>query len=49
MAVTETPLITVSDYLAMSVDDGDREYLDGQIQENNVGEWDHSALQSAIA
>lgn len=49
MAVTETPLIIVSDYLAMSFDDGDREYLDGQIQENNVGEWDHSALQSAIA
>ena len=49
MAVTETPLITVSDYLALSFDDGDREYLDGQIQENNVGEWDHSAVQGAIA
>ncbi len=48
MAVTETPLITVSDYLAMSFDDGDREYVDGQIQENNVGELDHSAVQGAI-
>ena len=48
MFATETPLITFHDYLAMSFEDGDREFIDGEIQEINVGEWDHSAVQGAI-
>jgi len=27
----------------------DREYIDGEILERNVGEWEHSDLQTAIA
>src|SRR4051794_28602209 len=49
MTATQPALITVDEYLQTSFEDGDREYVDGEIQEINVGEWDHSAVQSAIA
>ena len=42
-------LISVEDYLHTSFEDGDREYVDGRIVERNVGEVDHSDLQTAIA
>lgn len=42
-------LVTVAEYLNTSFDDGDREYVDGTIVERNVGEVEHSDLQTAIA
>jgi Uma2 family endonuclease len=40
-------LISVEDYLATSYRP-DCDYVDGHIEERNVGEWDHSRLQAAI-
>jgi|SRR5579884_2626193 len=44
------PAITtaVEEYLRTSYPDGDREYVDGEILERNVGEIDHGALQLRI-
>lgn len=42
-------LISVEEYLRTSFEDGDREYVDGRIVERNVGEVDHSDVQTAIA
>jgi len=44
-----TTLVSVEAYLRTSYPDGDREYVDGRIVESNVGEVDHSDLQTAIA
>jgi Uma2 family endonuclease len=41
-------LISPSEYLATSYRP-DRELIDGQLLERNVGEWDHSSLQMAAA
>jgi Uma2 family endonuclease len=41
-------LTSVQQYLAMSFEDGDREYVDGEILERNLGEIDHSDLQGSI-
>ncbi len=41
-------LIPVEEYLSTSFADGDREYIDGEIRERNVGEIDHSDLQSTL-
>jgi Uma2 family endonuclease len=41
--------VPVEEYLRTSYPDADREYIDGRIVERNVGEVDHSDLQSAIA
>jgi len=41
-------LVSVEEYLRTSYSDADREYIDGRIVERNVGEVDHSDLQSAI-
>jgi Uma2 family endonuclease len=41
-------LTSVADYLKTSFDDGDREYIDGELLENNVGEIDHSEVQGRI-
>ena len=43
-----TTLISVEEYLGTSYPDGDREYVDGEIVERNVGEIDHGSLQSRI-
>ena len=43
-----TTLASVEDYLNTSFADADREYVDGRILERNVGEIDHSDLQTAI-
>ena len=40
--------IPVEDYLATSYQDGDREYLDGQVVERNVGEFRHGNTQGLI-
>ena len=44
-----TTLVSVEEYLNTSFSDGDREYIDGQIVERNLGEFDHSDLQTAVA
>jgi Uma2 family endonuclease len=41
-------LVSVEEYLNTSYDP-DREYVDGEIVERSVGEWDHSRLQVAFA
>lgn len=41
-------LISVEEYLATSYEP-DREYIDGQLVERNLGEYDHSNLQTALA
>jgi len=41
-------LISVEEYLATSYRP-DCDYVDGRIEERNLGEWDHSSLQAAIA
>jgi Uma2 family endonuclease len=42
-------LMSVEEYLRTSFSDADREYVDGRIVERNVGEIDHSHLQTQIA
>ncbi len=44
---TET-LISVEEYLATSYSP-DCDYVDGRVEERNLGEWDHANLQTAIA
>jgi Uma2 family endonuclease len=41
-------LVSVEEYLATSFPDGDRDYLEGQILERNMGEVAHSDLQSGL-
>ena len=41
--------VPVEEYLATSFEDGDREYLDGQIVERNVGDNSHSMVQGRLA
>ena len=41
-------LVSVEEYLRTSYPDGDREYVDGEIVERNVGEIDHASLQTRI-
>ena len=42
-------LVPVEEYLEAHYQDGDREYLDGQILERTMGEIDHGDLQGSIA
>jgi Uma2 family endonuclease len=41
-------LVPVEEYLHTSYDP-DCDYVDGEVVERNVGEWDHGELQTAIA
>jgi Uma2 family endonuclease len=41
-------LISVEEYLATSYEP-DREYVDGELVERNLGEYDHSNMQAALA
>lgn len=41
-------LVTIEEYLSASYPDGDREYLDGQVLERNMGESGHARIQSWI-
>ena len=43
-----TTLVEVEDYLSTSYPDGDREYVDGQVVERNLGEIEHASLQTRI-
>jgi len=45
---TPTTLVAVEEYLRTSYSDGDREYVDGQIVERNLGEKDHSRTQREL-
>lgn len=42
------PTMTVEQYLRTSFDGADREYLDGQIVERNMGEWSHGKVQKKM-
>jgi Uma2 family endonuclease len=46
-----TPVLSISveEYLGTSFEDGDREYIDGELQEKARGEIDHSDIQTLIA
>ena len=44
-SVASAILIPVEQYLSTSYDDADREYVDGEILERNLGEIDHSDIQ----
>ena len=46
--MTTATLISVEEYLSTSFPDGDRDYLEGQVLERNVGEVDHSDLQTSF-
>ena len=48
MSMTTATLVPVDEYLATSYEP-DREYVDGQLLERNVGEHDHSLLQTILA
>ena len=41
-------LVSVEEYLETSFEDGDREYVDGELLEYNMGEIDHGDLQGRI-
>ena len=43
-----TTLVSVEEYLRTSFPDADREYVDGRIVERNLGEVDHSDVQSSF-
>ena len=47
MPAQET-LVSVEDYLSTSYEGSDREYVDGQIVERNLGEKDHSRPQRKL-
>jgi len=47
-AMATKPLVAVEEYLRTSFDGPDREYLDGEIVERNVGEKDHSRAQKRL-
>lgn len=38
-------LMSVEEYLRTSFEDGDRDYVDGEVEERNVGERGHSLVQ----
>jgi Uma2 family endonuclease len=40
-------LVSIEEYLSTSYEDGDREYVDGEVLERNLGEIDHSDLQGS--
>ena len=45
----DTTLMPVEQYLATSFPDGDRDYLEGDVLERNIGEVPHSDVQSGLA
>ncbi len=47
--MSTTTLVSVEEYLRTSYSDADREYIDGRIVERNVGEVDHSDVQTNAA
>lgn len=49
MDMATATLVPVEEYLETHYPDGDREYVDGQILERNLGEIDHGDLQTTLA
>jgi Uma2 family endonuclease len=47
MATTTKPLLTVDAYLHSSYSP-DCDYVDGELQERNLGEYDHAEVQAAL-
>ena len=47
MATTSQPTITIDEYLHSSYQP-DRDYVDGELQERNMGEKDHAEVQIAL-
>ncbi len=47
-AMATKPLVSVEEYLRTSFDGPDREYVDGEIVERNVGETEHSRAQRRL-
>jgi Uma2 family endonuclease len=45
---TAAPVISVEEYLSQTYEP-DCDYVDGQLEERNVGEFDHGWLQTALA
>ena len=41
-------LVPLEEYLETSFEDGDCEYVDGVLEENNAGHIDHSDVQGRI-
>jgi len=48
IAVPTTSLVSVEEYLRTSFDGPDREFVDGEILERNVGENPHSEVQARL-
>jgi Uma2 family endonuclease len=48
MPSTANAIVTVEEYLH-SVYEPDMDYVDGRLEDRNVGEYDHSSLQMALA
>jgi Uma2 family endonuclease len=48
MPAQGTTLVSVEEYLASSYEP-DCDYVDGVIEERNLGEWNHSRLQSVLS
>jgi Uma2 family endonuclease len=48
MAVQNAALVSVEEYLSSSYEP-DCDYVDGVLEERNLGEWDHNRLQTVLA
>jgi Uma2 family endonuclease len=48
MAVQNAALVSVEEYLS-SAYEPDCDYVDGVLEERNLGEWDHGRFQTALA
>src|SRR5258708_13738005 len=46
--MTTKTLMTVEEYLRTSFEDGDCEYVDGEIVEKNMGEYGHADIQGEL-
>ena len=47
-APTQTPTISIEEYMR-TIYHPDREYIDGELRERNVGKWEHSRIQYWLA
>lgn len=48
MSASTKPLVSVEEYLHMTFDGADCEYVDGEIVERNMGDAPHSAVQGRL-
>jgi len=47
-ALPQSPPISIHEYLETIYEDGDREFVDGQVLERNLGEIPHSLIQANL-